>query len=284
MPMEYSNPKIPEGINTSQENPLKEFAILTAGILAVIFVALLILSIIADKLAHHIPFSVELSMTEGRFNDDTSNLPMKRYLNKLAQRISVAQQLPEEISIKVHYIDSDTVNAFATLGGNILMFRGLLQQLENENALAMVLAHEVAHIKHRHPIRSMGRGVVIGLALSMISSSLGNSLTDVVLGSAGQVTVLKYSRDHELEADETALLTLKNMYSHVAGSTDLFEVFRKLEKSKIASPEFFNSHPLTEDRLKRIQIYKTEIGQPEFVSKTRLPKDYFAWLRSEDDA
>ncbi len=281
--MEYSNPQIPEGINTSKEHPLKEFVFLTSGILAIVFAVLLVLGVIADKLAHHIPFSVELNMTEGRFSSDKPDEPMQRYLNKLAQRIAVAQQLPQEISIKVHYIDSDTVNAFATLGGNILMFRGLMEQLDNENALTMVLAHEVAHIKHRHPIRSMGRGVVIGLALSMVSSSLGNSVTEAVLGSAGQVTVLKFSRDHEREADETALHTLKNMYGHVDGATDLFDVFRKLEKNRLASPEFFNSHPLTDKRLQRIEKFKSETGQPNKVSKTPFPAGFSDWLESSSD-
>lgn len=269
--MEYSNPQIPEGINTSKEHPLKEFAVLTGGILAIVFTVLLVLGVVADKLAHHIPFSVELSMTEGRFSGDKPNDSMEIFLNKLAQRIAEAQQLPDDIKITVHYIDSDTVNAFATLGGNILMFRGLMEQLDNENALAMVLAHEVAHVKHRHPIRSMGRGIAIGLALSMVSSSLGNSVTEAVLGSAGQVTVLKFSRDHEREADETALHTLKNMYGHVNGATDLFDVFRKMEKSRLASPEFFNSHPLTDKRLQRIEKFKSEIGQATKVNKTPLP-------------
>lgn len=278
--MEYSNPRIPEGINTSKEHPLKEFAILTGGILAIVFTVLLVLGVVADKLAHHIPFSVELSITEGRFSAGKPDEPMERYLNKLAQRIVVAQQLPDEIKIKVHYIDSGTVNAFATLGGNILMFRGLIEQLGTENALAMVLAHEVAHIKHRHPIRSMGRGVVIGLVLSMVSSSLGNSVTETVLGSAGQVTVLKFSRDHENEADETALRTLKNMYGHIDGATDLFDVFRKLEKQRLVSPEFFNSHPLTDKRLQRIEKFKSETGQPNKVSKTPLPAGFSGWLES----
>ena len=83
--MEYSNPKIPEGINSSQDSPLKEFVILTGGILAIVFVVLLILSVMADKLAHYIPFSVELSATEGRFSDNKSVVLMKRYLDKLVQ-------------------------------------------------------------------------------------------------------------------------------------------------------------------------------------------------------
>jgi len=278
--MEYSNPQIPEGINSSKEHPLKEFVILTGGILAIVFVALLVLSVAADKLAHRIPFSVELSMTEGRFSSDKHAGPMQRYLNKLAQRIVVAQQFPQDISIKVHYIDSDTVNAFATLGGNILIFRGLLEKLNNENALTMVLAHEAAHIKYRHPIRSAGRGVVIGIALSMVSSSLGSSVTEAVLGSAGQVTILKYSRDQEREADETALTTLKNMYGHVDGATDLFEVFSKMEKNRTASPEFFSSHPLTGDRLQEIELFKSAIGQSGKVRKTRLPKEFSSWLKS----
>ncbi|MFV1997523.1 MAG: M48 family metallopeptidase [Acidiferrobacterales bacterium] len=280
--MEYSNPQIPEGINSSKEHPLKEFVILTSGILAIVFVVLLVLGVAADKLAYRIPFSVELSMTEGRFSSDKHDVPMQRYLNTLAQRIEIAQQFPEDVSIKVHYIDSDTVNAFATLGGNILIFRGLLEQLGNENALTMVLAHEAAHIKYRHPIRSVGRGVVIGLALSMVSNSLGSTVTDAVLGSAGQVTVLKFSRDHEREADETALYTLKKMYGHIEGATDLFEIFKKIEKQGIASPEFFNSHPLTSDRLQRIRKFKLAIGQSGKIRKTQLPREYSSWLKSGD--
>ena len=64
----------------------------------------------------------------------------------------------------MHYDASDTVNAFATLGGHVVIYRGLLEKLPNENVVAMVVAHEIAHIKHRDPVAALGRGVAITLA------------------------------------------------------------------------------------------------------------------------
>ena len=279
--MEYSNPEIPEGINYSKEHPLKEFVLLSAGVLGLIFAALLVLGVLADRLAIYIPFSVEQRIAAERFIDSDKNAPIDHYLNDLAARIARAQQLPKDMTVTVHYIDDDTVNAFATLGGNILMFRGLLEKLDNENALTMVLAHEVAHIRHRHPIRSMGRGVVIGVALSMVSSSLGNAMVDKVLGHAGNIAVLSYSRDQEKEADETALKTLVKMYGNVEGATDLFEVLKKQEKGSL-TPEFYSSHPLTDKRLQRIAEFRKALGDSADGKKTTLPKGFSTWLSKKE--
>jgi predicted Zn-dependent protease len=278
--VEYSNPEIPEGINTSKEHPLKEFVLLSAGVLGLIFAVVLILGVLADKLAPYIPFTVEQSIAGDRFAESDPDLPINKYLNELASRVVAVEGLPDGMTITVHYVDDDTVNAFATLGGNILMFRGLLEQLDNENALAMVMAHEVAHVKHRHPIRSAGRGVVIGLALSMVSSSLGNAMVDTVLGQAGQVTVLSFSRDHEKESDQTALLALVKMYGHVEGATDLFEILKHQEKFSV-NPEFYSSHPLTDNRLKKIAEFSEGLNLSEAGKKTGLPKSYSEWLEQD---
>jgi len=276
--VEYSNPEIPEGINYSKEHPLKEFFVLTAGVLGLLFAVLLTLGLLADKLAVYVPFAAEQDMVAKRFVDARKNAPINKYLNSLATRIARAEDLPKDMSVTVHYAGGDTVNAFATLGGNIVIFRGLLEKLKSENALAMVMAHEVAHIRYRHPIRSMGRGVVIGVALSMVSSSLGNGLVDNVLGQAGNITALSYSRDKEEEADATALKALVKLYGNVEGAADLFEVLEKQEKGSI-TPEFYSSHPLTEHRIQRISKFrKNLVTGPGKNKLTPLPKKFSEWL------
>ena len=57
--MDYSNPEIPEGINTSKDNPLKEFFVLTIGVFGAIVLVVTILSLLAEKLAIYVPFSLE---------------------------------------------------------------------------------------------------------------------------------------------------------------------------------------------------------------------------------
>ncbi|MCH8976644.1 MAG: M48 family metalloprotease, partial [Proteobacteria bacterium] len=205
--MEYSNPKIPEGINTTVENPLKEFFILSVGVLGIIFFAVIILSLAAEKLAIYIPFNIEQDLIPemwAQAEPETESEISKRtreYLQSLSDQLADHMQLPEEMEITVHYIEGDTVNAFATIGGHIFIYQGLLDELESENALAMVIAHEVAHIFHRHPIIAMGRGVVIGLLLSAISGASGDLFVGQIVSETGMIALLNFTRDQEREAD-----------------------------------------------------------------------------------
>lgn len=278
--MQYSNPRIPEGINTSKEHPLKEFVILTIGVLGGIALILVILALMADKLAQYIPFSVESKINLHEFSGEIADKPINRYLDKLGKRVVAAADLPDGMTIKIHYVDSDIVNAFATLGGNVVMFRGLMEKVPNENALAMVLAHEVAHIKFRHPIRSVSKGVIIALALSMIGSSDTSGILSSVLTQAGNVTVFKFSRDDEREADEEGLRIVKKLYGHVNGAEDLFYALNNEEKkhSSLRQYEFFSTHPLTEERIERVKQIEQEAHSAE-QKKTPLPADYMAWLK-----
>jgi len=275
--MEYSNPEIPEGINTSREHPLKEFATLSIGVLGGLLAVVLVLSFLADHLAYKIPFSVEQRLAKNWFQGEAASPQMEAYLNTLAARIMKAQDFPDDMPVQVHYDKGDTVNAFATLGGHIVIYRGLLQKLSNENAVAMVLAHEVAHVRHRDPIRSIGRGVVVGLAVSMVSTAVGDSMVDSLLGQGGQLTALKYSRGQESEADELATTTLISMYGHLKGATDLFEALQQVQHGK-EGVEFFNTHPLTEKRIERIHVHEADLAQEKNSEVTSLPEGFSSWL------
>lgn len=151
--------------------------------------------------------------------------------------------------ITVHYVNDETINAFATLGGNIIFFRGILEKLPSENALAMVMSHEIAHIKHRHPIMALGRGVVIGLALSAITGASGQGLTNEILGDTGLLTSLKFGRDQEREADETGLAAVEKVYGHTYGATGLFEMFNEISADSQTVPQFLSSHPHNDNRI-----------------------------------
>jgi beta-barrel assembly-enhancing protease len=276
--MKYSNPKIPEGINTSKQHPLKEFLLLTGGVVGLIAIAVLVLGLFADRLAHHIPFKLEQKIAANELLGDSEPGPMQDYLESLVLKIVSAQELPPDMPITVHYLDEDTVNAFATLGGHIYMYRGLLEKLPNENTLVMVLAHEIAHIKHRHPIRSLGRGITIGLALSMVNSSLGDMMVDKIVGNTGMLTALTFTRDQERQSDETALDTLMSIYGNLSGADQLFGVLQEAEGS-VKIPEFFSTHPVSENRIQRIHAFSKQISAAtDAAETTSLPEDFPQWL------
>jgi predicted Zn-dependent protease len=276
--MDYSNPDIPEGINYSKTHPLKEFVILTAGVLGVILIAVLVLGVMADHLAQFIPYSVEKNFRIMVPEHDDGPPVLTAYLESVADRIVAKQDLPEGMEITVHYVDSDVVNAYATLGGHIVLYRGLLEKLQHENALAMVLAHEIAHVKHRHVIRSMGSGLVVGIALSMLNSSLGNDVVSSMISQTGQVGMLKFSRVHEQEADDQALDSLQRLYGHVEGAEELFVAIKSEEKGDFI-PVFLRTHPDTEARISHIHEVQQRRGQ--FHMKLEpLPANFMAWLHT----
>lgn len=162
--------------------------------------------------------------------------------------------LPDGMNIKVSVIDSDVVNAFATLDGNVVFFTGLLNVIPDENTLAMVMAHEIAHIKLRHPLRALGRGVVVGIAIATITGLSGNDIVAGFIGNTSLLTALSFNRDQESAADKLAVAALVNHYGHAGGATQLFEVFDKVsEKSKDIVPEFFATHPLNQNRTESIE-------------------------------
>jgi predicted Zn-dependent protease len=283
--LKYSNPEIPEGINYSREHPLKEFVVLTGGILALFLGAVLLLGLLAESLADYVPFSAEQKIAALQpLDTSATGSALQSYLQGLAERLAIAEQLPSDMAVQVHYVDDDTVNAFATLGGHIIVFRGLLEIMPDENALAMVLAHEVAHIKYRHPLKGMGRAVVIGTVLSLVSTSAGNDIVNDVLGQAGLLTALKYSRDQERRADVEALAALQRLYGHVAGATTLFRVLQQRDAASATRQlEFFNSHPLTGKRIVTLQQRAAAQGWDRHGKQTQLPADFQAWLTAEAD-
>jgi beta-barrel assembly-enhancing protease len=186
------------------------------------------------------------------------------------------------MTIRVHYSERPEVNAFATLGGNVVVFRGLLARVRSENELAMVLAHEIAHVKHRHPIVSLGRGLAIGAVLATVSSSAGNSVAGNVMQDAGLLTQLTFTRGQEEDADATGLEALVAVYGHAGGATDLFETLTTVEGgSGAAMPQLLRTHPHLSDRVLRMQTLAQQRGWRMDHARQPLPDEIAGPLKSD---
>ncbi|WP_299876377.1 M48 family metallopeptidase [uncultured Cocleimonas sp.] len=274
--MQYENPQIPEDINTSKENPLKEFSTLLIGSIALVILVSLVLSVGGSWLAGLIPYNAEKKVAGlydvSAHDDNKEHQQITEYLQQLADKISKTQNLPEEIKIKIHYMHSDTMNAFATLGGNVFMFKGLLEKLPNENTLVTLLGHEIAHVKYRHPIKSLGSGIAVSIAMT----TLGRSADSQILGDTGLLSTLHFSREMEKQSDLEAMNTLQALYGHLNGGAELFRIFhneRAAMDSK-APAEFFSTHPLDEKRIQSFSNTAKEKGWAETGTLTPLPDFY----------
>lgn len=260
------NPRIPEGINNSDRHPLQEFLWLLAAVAGGVIVLVVSLSLVAKWLAPWVPFSWERQLTaavEERWSEQAA--PPAVVNGDSGQRWRAAEAAIEElgaalarqlegnqVSFRFHLVDSDTPNAFATLGGHIFVTRALLDQVSSENALAMVVGHEMAHIVHRHPIQALGRGAVVQLLLSVLAGSEAGAGLQSVLGQAGLLTELKFNRGMEREADRTALQLLMGHYGHSGGSAEFFMAMAEQPHSPKWA-DFLHTHPAVEDRIRLLQ-------------------------------
>ena len=258
--MEYENPEIKENVNVSDEHPLKEFAQLVMGVVVITLIALAVLRFSAGYLVRFVPFSYEQEMLDGVLDSDStdswfSSEPSEQqaYLQSLADRLTPYMNLPEGMTVTVHYVDDDMVNAMATLGGNVVFFRGLIERLDSEEALAAVMAHEIAHIKYRHPIVALGEGLTAIAVIATVSGVSGSSAGASLISSSTQLTFLKFSRDQERQADDSAVRALNSLYGNVRGARELFSFFDTYEdQCGVGIPGFFRSHPYSDDRARRV--------------------------------
>ena len=131
--------------------------------------------------------------------------PLESWVQAVGQRL-VAKLGPTPYTFRFAVVDQFEPNAFATPGGFIYISRGLLAQMNSEDELAGVLAHEISHVTQRHHARQAGRSLGAGLltipgrAVGIVSRDLGYMIS-APIEAAGQVYLASFSRSQETEAD-----------------------------------------------------------------------------------
>ncbi|QJR14758.1 M48 family metallopeptidase [Usitatibacter palustris] len=270
--MNYENRVPDETVNYSEEHPLKEFAWLVIGATTAVVVTIAAVGYFAAELAARLPYAVERELVAERVSppskaDDPAQDKAALALRELGARVEAAMSLEPGMAIRFHLVDSEMVNAFATLGGQVFVNRGLIARMPDENTLALVIAHEIAHVKLRHPVRAAGRGVAIGVLLTAVgfSGSSGGDLTNLV----GGVTLLTFSRSQERDADREALAAVNKLYGHAGGPKELFTMLGAEGGSDSMRLAMLQTHPLSSDRVSELLDYATAQHWP--VDGTRRP-------------
>ena len=273
--MDFRNPKVPEGINVSRHRPLADLLLMVGGL--VVGFALLAFAVIfiGGALARYVPMSWEAALADSVFAEtdiEGGDLEARAALQGLATRLSEHMDLPDGINLTVHYLEDDAVNAFASFGGHVFVVRGLIARLPNENALAMVLAHEIAHVANRDPAAHMGSALMLQIALRVVLGAAPGSL-ETVLQLPNALLQSSFSRQVEARADADALEAVAALYGHVAGAPALFEslLAAQSDAGRGEPPEILSSHPLNRDRIAAIEALARTKGWSLDGEPTPLP-------------
>ena len=250
-------PRQPEtNVNVSPTHPLKEFAILAGGLLALAVGLYLALGLAVDLVVPHISLELEKKLAGafvGRLGTEDSTEQATRSLQALVDRLQrQCAPLPYEITVHIH--PSKAVNAAALPGGHMVVFSGLLAEMASENELAFVLAHELGHYAHRDHLRGLGRVLVLMTATTVLLGA-DNSLSGMI-GNSMTLTELSFSRRQETQADEFALEALFCHYGHVSGATAFFgKIPHDSDPGRFG--HYFASHPENRRRIRHLE----ELGQ-----------------------
>lgn len=196
----------------------------------------------------------------GRVTSDA----LQQYVAAIGRRMAAETEshnptLPWEFTL----LDSNVVNAFALPGGKVFITRGLAKELTNEAQMAGVLGHEIGHVTAQHGNQRISSQLLYNAGLVVtaviVSSSDNRTVRDVgavgvpALAIGGNLVLLKYGRDEELEADALGMRYMTNVGYNPRGQLEVMQTLARLSGGGSRPPEFLSTHPNPESRVERIQ-------------------------------
>ncbi len=174
----------------------------------------------------------------------------------IVERIVALSPRRDELDFQVTVLASSEPNALALPGGYVYVTRGMLAEIESEAELVSILGHEIGHVEHRHSMTGGSKGALIGLPaipfewLGGVLPIGGNvvGFAGGVLRAPSKLVNLKYSREHELQADRRGAY-----YAHALGydPRELMRAFDRGYNSERSS--ILGTHPTDDERRERFE-------------------------------
>ena len=225
-----------------------------------------------------------------QFPVDHGNLQMTSYLNKICETLVMNSDKP--YLFKGYYVvilDTDEINAMATPGGHIFVSRGLIDCTTSEDALAAVIAHEVAHVQLGHSVSAIKASRVRSAvssttkAVAVTSIAVANERTGVKLSEKQMEKVMEavdtfsdmsnevvktlvntgFSKEQEFEADKNALYILQSAGYDPYAMLDMLE---QIDESP-SNSGWGSTHPSPKDRIKKVNKELASMAKAGTIEK-----------------
>lgn len=253
-----------------------KFALVTLAII-VLVIACRKVPITGRKQLSLVPESEMMAMSFSQYKQFlTQNPPLpgsdanvqmvQRVGGKIAQAVETyfrQQKMQDQIAgykWEFNVVNDKQVNAWCMPGGKVVVYTGLLPVTQTETGLAVVMGHEIAHAVARHGSERMSQGLAMqlgGMALGAAMSSKPaetQNLFMTAVGVGGTLTMLKYSRTHESEADKLGLTFMAMAGYNPQEAVPFWQ--RMSQKGGGGAPlEILSTHPSDETRIKDIKAY-----------------------------
>ncbi len=206
---------------------------------------------------------------------------VKNYIEQIGQKILNSQHVKKRGVYAYNFEiihDDNTINAFATPGGYIYIYTGLLKFLDNEATLAGIIGHEIAHAERRHATQRLtkyyGASILISIILGESPSQLAEIATNLFTGLA----FLANSRADETESDDYSIRYLKDTEYYPGAIKYFFDKIQATKGERGGSIErLLSTHPLPQDRVDFVQQEMKKIGDPQPTEANLFTNRYQAF-------
>lgn len=182
--------------------------------------------------------------------------PTKKKVNRIFKKLATnAEKDAPDLDFKLHIVDTPVLNAVYLGNGHIILFRGLLETVENYNQLAAVLAHEMGHGVNNdiQDTINLIQGFQIGSILIDLAKDgkVNQEKPDFITALSWQLLQKGFSREQEREADEYSVFLIEQTDYNPDGTVGLMKVLKKEQKQTNNSKllELFSSHPNLNNRI-----------------------------------
>ena len=164
-------------------------------------------------------------------------------------------------------IDNDKIkNAWCMPGGKIAIYTGILDVTKNNDGLASVMGHEIAHAVAKHSVERASRGVILNTSTQLFDILSGGKLSQVnrvtgmnTVGLLSQIGIMNpFSRKQESEADYLGMIFASLSGYDIRETKKLWERMKKSNKGK-ETPQFMSTHPSPENRIKNLSDWENKV-------------------------
>ncbi|MCX7262841.1 MAG: M48 family metallopeptidase [Burkholderiales bacterium] len=193
--------------------------------------------------------------------------PQLKRLRAIAAKLIpfTAQWNPDSRKWKweVNLIGSKQINAWCMPGGKIAFYTGILDQLQlNDDEVAMIMGHEMAHALREHSRERLAKSKATGMGLSVASQLLGlGQLGDVAANLGTQLLTLKYGRDDETEADLVGLEIAARGGFKPEASVQLWKKMLAATGAGKGQLPFLSTHPSGNNRIQELEANLPKVAQ-----------------------
>lgn len=198
----------------------------------------------------------------------TSKLSNDKALQTRVKRIGeriAAVSGRSDFAWEFHVIDDATPNAFCLPGGKVFFYTGILKIAENDDQIATVMGHEIAHALARHGAERLSMQTASNIGAQVLATALNipsqyQNLYSQAYGITSQVgLILPYSRKFEHEADQIGIYLMWKAGYNPLQALRFWENMARLSKSSQKPPAFLSTHPADEERISEIREYIAQL-------------------------